>query len=163
MSEKIQVPADLQEICAVFEDSSSEHRYYLDIETGEIICISDDFMDPDETKELDEKVEEGYGEHYITIPNAESYDGYADMEEFIETVTEANLKEKLCIAINGRGAFRRFKDVLNSYQNEREKWFKFKDAKINERVNEWLDDEGIEIKAQKPIKIDYVVKPQVTK
>ncbi|TRZ89490.1 MAG: hypothetical protein D4R88_05410 [Methanosarcinales archaeon] len=153
MSEKIKVPADLQEICILFEDSSCEHRGYLDMKTGEIIQIFDDIMDADENEELDDKVDEGLGERYIAIPNAESHDGYHDMEDFIETVNDRNLKEKLNIAISGKGAFRRFKDVLNSYPKERERWFKFKDDKIKERVNEWLEEEGIEIIPQKPIEI----------
>jgi DNA polymerase III alpha subunit len=153
MSEKIQVPADLQEICILFEDSSCEHRGYLDLKTGEIIQIFDDIMDPDEKEELDDKVEEGLGKRYITIPNAESHEGYQDMEDFIETVKEVKLKEKLYNAIARKGAFRRFKDVLNSYPKERERWFKFKDETVMERVNEWLEEEGIEIIPQKPIEI----------
>jgi len=89
----------------------------------------------------------------LAIPNAESHEGYQDMEDFIETVNEMNLKEKLNIAISGKGAFRRFKDVLNYYPKEKERWFKFKDEKIMERVNEWLDEEGIEIIPQKSIEI----------
>lgn len=153
MPEKIQVHADLQEICFIFEDSSCEHRGYLDLKTGEIIQIFDDIMDPDEKEELDGKVDEGLGERYIAIPNAESYDGYKDMENFIETVKEVKLKEKLCNSIARKGAFKRFKDVLNSYPKERDRWFKFKDEKVKERVNEWLDEEGIEIIPQKPIEI----------
>jgi hypothetical protein len=152
MSEKIQVHADLQEICILFEDSSCEHRGYLDIKTGEIIQIFDDIMDPDEKEELDDKVDEG-GERYIAIPNAESHEGYRDMENFIETVKTVKLKEKLYNAITRKGAFRRFKDVLTFYPKERERWFKFKDEKVMERVNEWLEEEGIEIIPQKPIEI----------
>lgn len=151
--EKIQVHADLQEICFLFEDSSCEHRGYLDLKTGEIIQIFDDIMDPDEKEFLDDKVDEGLGERYITIPNAESYDGYQDMKDFIDTVKEMKLKEKLYNAISGSGAFRRFKDVLNYYPKEKERWFKFKDEKVMERVNEWLEEEGIGIIPQKPIEI----------
>lgn len=153
MSGKIQVPADLEELCFLFEDSSCEHRGYLDIKTGEIIQIFDDIMDPDEKEELDDKVDEGLGERYIAIPNAESYDGYKDMENFIKTIKEVKLKEKLYNAITRKGAFKRFKDVLNSYPKERERWFKFKDEKVKERVNEWLEEEGIEIIPAKPIEI----------
>jgi len=145
MSEKIQLHIDLQELCFIFEDSSSEHRSYLDLETGEIIRIFDDITDSDEKEELDDKVEEGFGERYITITNAESYEGYQDMEDFIETVKEVKLEEKLYNAMARKGAFRRFKDVLIFYPKERERWFKFKNEKIMEHVNEWLEEEGIEI------------------
>ena len=41
-----------------------------------------------------------------------SRDGYRDMELFIETVRDPGRADRLEIAISGRGAFRRFKDVL---------------------------------------------------
>ncbi|MCX9084301.1 MAG: UPF0158 family protein [Candidatus Methanoperedens sp.] len=162
MSEKIKVSADLQEICFLFEDSSCEHRGYLDIKTGEIIQIFDDIMDPDEKEFLDDKVDEG-GERYIAIPNAQSHEGYQDMEDFIETVNSVKLKEKLYNAITRKGAFRQFKDVLNSYPKEREGWFKFKDEMVMGRVNEWLEEEGIEIIPQKSIEIREISLRKINK
>ena len=162
MLEKIQLPIELQELCLIFEDSSCEHRSYLDLVTGEIIRILDDTMDSGEKEELDDKVEEGFGERYITIPNAESYEGYQDMEDFIETVKKVKLKEKLYDAIARKGAFRWFKDVLNSYPKERERWFKFKDEKVMGRVNEWLEGEGIEIIPQKPIEIREITLREIS-
>lgn len=150
MSGRIRSPIDVQELCAAFEDSSDDHRYYLDLETG---GITHDFLEAAEREDLDEMVDEASKERYRYLPIAESQVGYEDMKEYIETVKGANLKEKLSIAISGGGAFRRFKDVLNSYPKERERWFKFKDEKVKERVNEWLEEEGIEIIPQKPIEI----------
>jgi hypothetical protein len=48
------------------------------------------------------------------------------------------------VAITGRGAFRRFKDVLLDYPRERERWFAFRDALMAERVREWLAEHDIE-------------------
>jgi len=158
MSEKIQVPADMQELCNAFEDSSDDHRYYLDLEIGEIIL---DFLDSTEREELDEMVDEDSQERYRYLPIAESHEGYEDMKEFIETVKGTHLKEKLYIAISGRGAFRRFKDVLNSYPKDRERWFKFKDEKVMERVNEWLEYEGIELIPKKPIEIKEISSKEI--
>lgn len=158
MSEKIQVPADMQELCNAFEDSSDDHRYYLDLKISEIIL---DFLDSTEREELDEMVDEDSQERYRYLPIAESHEGYEDMKEFIETVKGTHLKEKLYIAISGRGAFRRFKDVLNSYPKDRERWFKFKDEKVMERVNEWLENEGIELIPKKPIEIKEISSKEI--
>lgn len=49
----------------------------------------------------------------------------------------------MTVAINGKGAFRRFKDVLLRYPEERERWFRFKDERMQERALEWLDCIGI--------------------
>lgn len=62
------------------------------------------------------------------------------MEDFIATVEGERLAELLEVAIKGKGAFRRFKDVLLNYPEERERWFEFKDDRMRERALEWLDD-----------------------
>ncbi len=97
----------------------------------------------DELLEAD-RVEAGFGSRFIRIPPAESRAGYEDMEEFISTVGNERLQEQLWIAIRGRGAFRRFKDVLADHPTERERWFTFKDERVRGRVLAWLAKEGIE-------------------
>jgi len=57
-----------------------------------------------------------------------------DMQAFIETVASPRLEERLCPAIRGRGAFRRFKDVLAGYPAESERWHAFKSARVRQRV-----------------------------
>ena len=129
---------DLDELCSAMEDSSYEHEYYLDLTTGEILFLSE-YMDDEETRKLRERIEEE-PDRYEQIPRAESHEGYKDMEDFIATIKDKHLAELLEVAINGRGAFRRFKDVLLRYPEERERWFQFKDERIEERARGWLDD-----------------------
>ncbi len=54
------------------------------------------------------------------------------MEAFIDTVGSARLQEQLWAAILGRGAFPRFKDVLEQHLAERERWVAFRDACVRE-------------------------------
>jgi hypothetical protein len=89
-------------------------------------------------------VESGLGTRFLRVPEADSREGYGDMQAFIETVSNPWLQERLWAAIRGRGAFRRFKDVLASAPAERERWFAFKDDRLRQRVLAWLAEEGIE-------------------
>jgi hypothetical protein len=91
-----------------------------------------------------DQVERGFGERYIAVPERDSRAGYRDMEDFTATVGPESLQERLEDALNGRGAFRRFKDILARYPQERERWFAFADGRAMERVIEWLADKGIE-------------------
>ena len=138
MEKKRTLKIDLDELCSAMEDSSYEHEYYLDLETGEILFLSE-YLDDEETGKLKDKIEEEF-DHYERIPKAESHEGYEDMQDFVATVKDERLVELLKVAINGKGAFRRFKDVLLNYPEERERWFKFKDERMEERALEWLDD-----------------------
>ena len=138
MEKKKTLKIDLDELYDAMENSSYEVEYYLDLETGEILFVSEG-MDDEETGKLKNQIEEELG-RYELIPKAESYEGYRDMQAFITTVEDDHLSELLEVAINGKGAFRRFKDVLLNYPEERERWFKFKDDRMEERALEWLDD-----------------------
>jgi len=78
------------------------------------------------------------------VPRAESHEDYQDMGDFIATIRDERLQDRLWDAIRGRGAFRRFKDVLAYHPYERERWFEFKDDRVRQRVLDWLESEGIE-------------------
>ena len=95
-------------------------------------------MDDEETSKLKDEIEEEF-DRYEPIPMAESHEGYRDMQDFITTVEDEHLVELLEVAINGKGAFRRFKDVLFNYPEERERWFKFRDDRMEKRAVEWLE------------------------
>jgi hypothetical protein len=43
-------------------------------------------------------------------------------------VSDQPLRERLLIAIDGKGAFRRFKDVLLAFPAERERWFAYRSS-----------------------------------
>lgn len=80
----------------------------------------------------------------ILVPKQESHDGYQDMVDFAETVTDDHLRELLFVALNGKGAFRRFKDVLLNHPEQRQRFFEFSNQRLRDRVLEWLADEDIE-------------------
>jgi hypothetical protein len=88
-------------------------------------------------------VEAGYGTRFVAIPRLESWESYGDMQDFMATVRDAHLRERLAAAIQGRGAFRRFKDVLERYPHERERWFTFQHDRMTQRAREWLESLGI--------------------
>jgi hypothetical protein len=138
MEKKKTLKIGLDELYDAMENSSYEVEYYLDLETGEILFVSEG-MDDVETGKLKNQIEEEL-DRYELIPKAESFEGYRDMQAFIATVEDDHLSELLEVAINGKGAFRRFKDVLLNYPEERERWFQFKDDRMKERALEWLDD-----------------------
>jgi hypothetical protein len=64
------------------------------------------------------------------------------MEYFIETLSDPQLAERLRDAIRGRGAFRRFKDVLSRDPEEFTRWHVFAEERQRGRSRAWLADEG---------------------
>jgi hypothetical protein len=115
---------------------------FVDRETGELLLIVEDgdFQYPDEE---DEEAYDAFEKRYISVPRMGSRDSYEDMKDFIDTVTNENLQKLLCVAINGRGAFGRFKDVLRDYEVERQNWFDFSGNRELTRVAKWLESNGL--------------------
>jgi len=138
------VKASLSELIDAFDNCQIGYEYYLDTKTGELLLVSDEFMDTNETEEIYERLD-SEPERYLSIPTESSREGYQDMVAFTESLEDENLKEKLWIALDGRGAFRRFKDVLLSHPEKREEWFKFQDERLEKRVMEWLEENEIEL------------------
>ncbi|TFH32387.1 MAG: hypothetical protein E4H00_01540, partial [Myxococcales bacterium] len=65
------------------------------------------------------------------------------MERFIATVEDEELRRRLNIAIDGKGAFRRFKDALVSHPVDRERWFAFRSERLRSCMESWLTAHGI--------------------
>jgi hypothetical protein len=65
------------------------------------------------------------------------------MERFIATVEDEDLRRQLNISIDGKGAFRRFKDALVNHPVDRERWFAFRSERLRSCMDSWLTAHGI--------------------
>lgn len=80
----------------------------------------------DATEEEIESMEDN--DRYLGMPSKYDIHEYEIMRSFIHTLPENRLKERLLQAISGRGAFRRFREVLEDYGVDR--WYHYRDASI---------------------------------
>jgi hypothetical protein len=81
---------------------------------------------------------------YARIPERKPHMAYKSMSDFIETVEDPLLREELSNALNGKGAFRRFKDVLIDFPKERKKWHGFNAKAMKKEIIGWLSSIGAE-------------------
>ena len=93
MESKRVLNIDIQELCEAMEDSSYEYEYFFDLETGDILLVSD-YMDDEQTTPLKNRVEV-FLDRYQRIPRAQSREGYGDMVDFVAAVQDAHLVELL--------------------------------------------------------------------
>ncbi len=150
---------DLSELIFEMElGDNMERSGYLDTETGEIIDMPDDIMRAVEDGESEsalvewdedlaetaEQILSDEQNRFLPIPKRESREGYEIMVAFTESAKNKGLQEKLSIALDGKGAFQRFRDVLNQHPDELERWYTFKDDWMREEAVRWLLENGIE-------------------
>jgi len=91
-----------------------------------------------------DQVERGFGTRYLRVPSVDSHDAYGDMEDFVETVENKRLQERLWDAIRGRGAFRRFKGCPHESSSRERALVPIQHAQMRQRVLDWLKAEGIQ-------------------
>src|SRR5258706_10291671 len=127
------VPVDWEALEDAFENNAPEVHSYLHLQTGEVLRIVDGVADPQMHARI------AADPAYLRIEPVSSREQYRWMERYIPMVEDPDLQDKLGRAIDGKGAFRRFKDVLMSYGPERERWFAFRSERLRIFMEAWLN------------------------
>jgi Uncharacterised protein family (UPF0158) len=139
------VPVDWDDLEMALTSSPAEWACYLDVRSGEVQMVPVDRFgagdDWPSEEEIDAGLEEG---HLIHIEALGSRVEYGWMADFTATVDDARLRDRLEVALDGRGAFRRFKNVLLDVPADRERWFAFREERLHAAAREWLAKEGVE-------------------
>jgi hypothetical protein len=155
-----ELKVDFEMIGMAMEDVSRDTmEYYLDKETGQVIVLSEEIAryaeeDEDSIREdlpdwqkgeiqVADNIRNDSIDRYINIPEKPTHESYNIMVDFAEKVEDELLREKLYIALDGKGAFGRFKRVISDYPDYEREWFEFKEGRIKEEVMEWLSLIGI--------------------
>jgi hypothetical protein len=126
------VPVDWEALEDAFENNAPEVHSYLHLGTGEVLRVVDVIADPEMHSRISSDAT------YLRIDPVSSREQYRWMERFIPMVDEGELRDRLGHAIDGKGAFRRFKDVLMSHGPERERWFAFRSERLRVFMEAWL-------------------------
>jgi hypothetical protein len=140
------VPVNWTDLETAFERNSPDTESFLDLRSGEVVTVTQGAID---YAEMRAKVQTG-GDGFLRVEPAASREQYKWMERFVSHVTDEPLKERLIIAIDGKGAFRRFKDVLLNYPVERERWFTYRSDLLHWHMQKWLEKEQLEPKEAAP-------------
>lgn len=147
-----QVPIDWIDLEMAFISRMDEWACYLDLRTGKVHVVStssgdmgDDVLGDEEGALGEEAVDAGLTQGWLLpIEPVESSEEYEWMVEFTGSIGDSRLRELLQVALDGRGAFRRFKDVLAGWPKERARWFAFHDERLRNTMQEWLTAHDIE-------------------
>lgn len=134
------LPVDLDQLADILEGDPVMGGGRIDLRTGEVwpqpaFEYAGEIGEQDD----DEDDEDGW---WLPVESEGSRAGYRDMCEFIATVPDPGRGDRLGIAIQGRGAFRRFKDVLTRWPGELERWYAFSEERQRGRARAWLADAG---------------------
>ena len=148
------VPVKLADILEGLEFQSDERFAYLHTTTGDVVCITEEELRAAENNEPLEDFPDWQHDairsakdivdtdHYLPLPDRFEIHEYSIMERFCLSLDDADLRDDLCQALRGRGAFRRFKDRVQAY-GIAEDWYRYRDAALREIAIAWCEAHDI--------------------
>ena len=134
---------------------SEESSAYLHKKTGEIVNITEEeFQAAEDEDSLDDYPEWQIEniktasdildneEDYISLPSKYDIHEYEIMEQYSLNIKNGEKATALINAMKGRGAFRRFKDVIHKF-GLADEWHEYKDNVLNEMAIDWCEENNI--------------------
>jgi hypothetical protein len=131
-----QVHLDWNGLLGAFQMNMPEIRCFLDLEEGHILKLP-----PGDQQIAMVRADPA---RYLAIDASPSRIQYQWLDAFIKTVEDPPLHARMEAAVNGKGAFRRFKDILLTVPDERRRWFEFRDTAMRKRIVDWVQEHGLE-------------------
>jgi hypothetical protein len=136
MPELRQLPINLEELAEVMDMTMRDTiEFYLDTQTGELVITGDG---------VDEETDVEDAERYAPVPARESRENYEVMRDFIATLDDRRLADRLSDAITGSGAFGRFKRALAARPEAQSRWYQFRSDALRRDAIDWLESIGLQ-------------------
>jgi len=134
---------DEKEIWIAMTDDNIFNHHFLDIETGKVKLISEEFdIEPDR---LLKKIKTKLNQRYFEIPKISETERYSWMKEFVEDMIEKKILRKKLNFILSKS--RKFQDFENLLYNDKSGWIwgwvQNKVFELAEKVEEWLNEINI--------------------
>ncbi len=126
----------LEDIIEAMEFANMETEYYYDTQNEKVLMLFDEMVDGEDNPEL--------FEDYIPLPGQYDINEYRIMEEFIYELPAGNDQDVLARTIQGRGAFRRFKDKLYDLNLEKQ-WYQYREEAYEKIARQWSERHKIDI------------------
>jgi len=149
------VQVKLKDIIEGLEFLTDEGTSYLNTTTGEVVYVTtEELRAAEEDEPLDNFPEWQHAnirtaqdivetEHYLALPTKFDIHEYRIMERFCLSGDDEDIRDDLCNAIRGRGAFRYFKDRIHAY-GIAEDWYRYRDAALREIAVAWCEAHGLQ-------------------
>jgi Uncharacterised protein family (UPF0158) len=149
----------LTQIVQGIEMQSEETSSWLNRDTGQVVTVSKCLLrqaeesGPAEEPDLHEQQKREWktvqeivsSDRYLALPTEFDVHEREIMKEFALAMESGGIRDELLHAIQGGGAFQKFRAALRSYDIEKS-WFAFRDEALKLLAKTWCEQHGIPFK-----------------
>jgi hypothetical protein len=144
----------LSDLIDTIQCQPEEYECYINLKTGEIIEISDEVRsvvehgDEDYPDWMEDEIQmfiafDENEDDYLALPTQNDLNEYKMMENFAEEQTDANIQTQLLKALQGKGAFFRFKDEVTKF-GLAAAWYQYRNECYKEYLIDWCEENELE-------------------
>ena len=137
-----EIEVDWQNLHSTFVVHQPNTRCFFSLIDGNVVRSS---KNSEETRDYERDVE-----HFRPVGLVPSPIQYIWLNTFIECIEDRELQTKLRQAVDGKGAFRRFKDAIAEHVVERRQWFEYRDQCLRDWLWDWVAEQGVKSKSLPP-------------
>jgi len=147
----------LSALLNALEIQFDETHTYVDRQTGEVVVLSDEELraaeDADDLSDYPEWQRENIEQakalqtdedRFVSLPDRFEINEWEMMRDFALSVEDEAASGALMNAIQGRGAFRYFKDQLHE-RGLTKSWYAFRDGRYRQIAMDWCEANGLEL------------------
>lgn len=131
-------------LTAIHEAEDGDIRWYLDVDTGQVVMGGDDRWGDGLAEDAEDEAPEHDPDRFLHVGGVSSRQAWRIRADFAATRTDPLLRDELDLALAGKGAFQRFKQVLEQTPGLRDAWFDFEHARAIRDARDWLESVAIE-------------------
>lgn len=132
---KIDYPALLK----AFDDPSPENQYMVDTQNGSLLRLSMD--DPAGIKKF-QGLFAANPKRFVKVDRPAARDNFAELELFVNGVTDPHLKRDLQRALTSHKPFQAFRDVIRDKFHAKQAWDAFHKQNVEKRASSFLKTSG---------------------
>ena len=150
----------LSDILKGLEMQGDEVHTFVDRQTGEVVRVTDEdagaVEDGDDLSDCADWQKESIEQarlvdaddagRFVALPDRFEIDEWRMMRDFSLSVEDEAVSSALLNAIQGRGAFRYFKDQLHE-RGMADRWYAFRDERYRQIALDWCEANGLELDA----------------
>jgi len=132
---------ELADLIEAFENEAEGIYYYLDILSGEVVKVSEDYCADETISQID------YNDpgRFLKITPLSLEEMLKIRENFLGLVEDENIRDKLEVALMHRGPIRRFSEVIEGYGEYYHKWKQFQRQVMKASIREWLNSADLAV------------------
>jgi hypothetical protein len=132
---------ELPDLIEALENESEGIYYYLDLLSGEIVKVSEDYCADETALQIDYSD----SEKFLKIPPLSSEEQIKIREDFLKLIDDENIRDKLELALTHRGPLRKFVEIVRGHGEVQRKWKQFQEQNMKLYIQKWINSLDVDI------------------